>query len=205
MRGVIVTPLAAEEDLLWVKPGDIVLCADGGYEAALHLGLKPDRLIGDMDSRLGDSVVNCPVSRYPVMKDETDTVLCIQEGMAMGIDEFVVLGGMGGRLDHTYANIQTMAYGLEQGVTVMLTGQGSTARLLKPGEYRFPYRKGEKVSLFAYSPRVTGVTLRGMLYPLEDGELNTNFPLGISNAVSDIEGTISFQSGRMLALFVPEG
>ncbi|MBQ8537660.1 MAG: thiamine diphosphokinase [Clostridia bacterium] len=204
MRALIVTPLASQQDLRWAQAGDLVLCADGGYEASLALGLKPDRLIGDMDSRSADEQVCCPVSRYPVMKDETDTILCLQEGMAMGVTEFVVLGGLGGRLDHTYANIQAMAYGLEQGIAVTLTGQNSMARLLEPGEYRFPCRKGEKVSLFAYTPVVTGLTLRGMIYPLEEAVLEANFPLGVSNGVSSKEGTISFRTGRLLAFFVPE-
>jgi len=204
MHALIVTPLACGDDLKWVKNADLVLCADGGYEAALKLGLKPDRLIGDMDSRRSDETVCCPVSRYPVMKDETDTVLCIREGMAMGAHEFTVLGGLGGRLDHTYANIQTMAYGLAIGAKVKLTGQGSLAMLLQPGSYGLERRPGMKLSLFAYTPVVTGLTLEGMLYSLADAKLDSGFPLGVSNEISAEEGKITFSDGNLLVFFVPE-
>ncbi|MBQ2699673.1 MAG: thiamine diphosphokinase [Clostridia bacterium] len=204
MRALIITPLASEKDLTWVRSGDLILCADGGYEAALALGLKPDRLIGDMDSRPCDQAVSCPVSRYPVMKDETDTVLCIREGIQMGAQEFIVLGGLGGRLDHTYANLQTMAYGLDLGVKVTLTGQGTEARLLSPGQYTLAKRPGMKLSLFAYTPQVTGLTLEGMVYPLQNASLDDRFPLGFSNGIAENEGRISFSSGELLVFFVPE-
>lgn len=204
MRALIITPLTSEKDLTWVRAGDLILCADGGYEAALALGLKPDRLIGDMDSRPCDQPVSCPVSRYPVMKDETDTVLCIREGIQMGAQEFIVLGGLGGRLDHTYANLQTMAYGLDLGVKVTLTGQGTEARLLSPGQYTLAKRPGMKLSLFAYTPQVTGLTLEGMVYPLQNASLDDRFPLGVSNGIAENEGRISFSSGELLVFFVPE-
>lgn len=208
-RGLIVTPLAQAADLAWLEggkaaPEDRVLCADGGYEAALALGLKPEVLIGDMDSLISCDQVACPQIRYPVAKDEPDSLLCLREGKRRGLARFVILGGMGGRMDHTYANIQVMAYGLEEGLEVAVTGQDAWARLLPPGRYSLSRREGMKLSLFAYTPKVTGLTLEGTLFPLREAELRQSFPLGLSNAFMAKEAIISFRQGLLLAMLAVE-
>ena len=93
--------------------GDFVLCADGGWEIARGMGVRPDLVIGDFDSSAqpGDGAVE----RVPVEKDDTDTMLCVKRGLAMGFDDFLIVGGFGGRTDHTLANIQSLHYAAARG------------------------------------------------------------------------------------------
>ena len=76
---IIIAPLYAGEEREWLTPqaGDFVICADGGYRAALQAGIKPDLLVGDFDSMPAPENPVCPVLRLPVHKDDTDMVVCL--------------------------------------------------------------------------------------------------------------------------------
>ena len=82
-------------------PGDLVIAADGGYA---HMGgIKPDLVVGDFDS-LGYVPDGESVVRHPAEKDDTDTMLAARIGIERGYRTFLLLGGVGGRLDHTLRN-----------------------------------------------------------------------------------------------------
>ena len=85
---------------------DLVIAADGGFDYLKKLGLRADIVLGDFDS-LSDSQ-NLPEDfiRYPKEKDDTDMMIAIKEGLARGYRTFRIYGGLGGRLDHTIANLQ---------------------------------------------------------------------------------------------------
>ena len=81
-------------------PSDIVIAADGGFDYINALGLHANVVLGDFDSvttrRLPPDCI-----RYPSKKDDTDLVLAVKLGLEKGYSEFVIYGGLGGRLDHT--------------------------------------------------------------------------------------------------------
>ena len=88
-----------------VSPEDFLVCADGGYETARRLGLKPDLLIGDLDSCTEDFPPDIEAVRLPVHKDDTDMMYSLKECLGRGYRDFLLLGATGGRLDHTVANL----------------------------------------------------------------------------------------------------
>ena len=180
--------------------GDFIVCADGGYAHARAAGLQPHAFIGDFDS-LEEQEVRCETCiRVPVEKDDTDTMLCLKYGLSLGYREFLIRGGMGGRLDHTIANLQTLSYGLEQGASVRILDGRNEAFLLQPGEHTIVGRPGKTLSLFAWGGRCTGVTLKGTKYPLTNGELTPDFPLGVSNMVVDAAAEVSLKEGVLLCV-----
>ena len=102
------------------KPGDCVIAADGGY--GQDCGCAPDFVVGDFDS-LGYVPKGDGVQVHPKQKDDTDMMLAVKLGLSKGYDEFVLLGGIGGRLDHTLANVQTLAYLYSQGAKAVLRSE----------------------------------------------------------------------------------
>ena len=101
------------------KPQDFVIAVDGGLRYLAECGIEPDFLMGDFDS-LGEDFADT-VAKYrgmgkehflqlPVVKDDTDTMAAARLGIQRGYKEFLMYGAMGGRLDHTIANIQTMVW-----------------------------------------------------------------------------------------------
>lgn len=180
------------------NPGDLVIAADAGYRQLG--GVKPDYVVGDFDS-LGYEPEGERILRHPAEKDDTDTLLAVKLGLSLGYTKFVLFGGVGGRLDHTLANIQTLAYLHAHGAKACLVGSAETIAILEGGTLRFRAGLSGVVSVFAYGGRATGVYERGLQYPLTDATLTDDFPLGVSNAFTGAPAEISVEHGRLLVLW----
>ncbi|NLM84041.1 MAG: thiamine diphosphokinase [Clostridiales bacterium] len=178
-------------------PGDAVIAADAGFLRLPDFCADADVVIGDFDS-LGGMPSHEHVLVAPSEKDETDTFLAVREGLRLGHDAFVFIGGIGGRFDHTLANIQTLTFLAESGVRGMMLGDGFAMTVLQDGALRFPPGKAGGVSVFCLGERAEGVTLRGLKYPLESAELTYSFPLGVSNAFTGEAAEIAVEAGTLL-------
>jgi thiamine pyrophosphokinase len=180
------------------EPCDLVIAADGGY-AQLN-GIRPDLVVGDFDS-LGYVPEGETVVRHPEKKDDTDTMLAAKIGISRGYRAFVLLGGVGGRLDHTLANIQTLAFLRENGARAALLGEGETITLLQNEGIRFRAGLSGIVSVFSYGETAYGVYELGLSYALNDATLTDTNPLGVSNAFTGEAAGVSVREGRLVVLY----
>lgn len=203
--------VGAMEPGAFVLPGGaLVIAADGGLTHLERRGIAPDLIVGDFDS-LGRVPEGANVIRHPVEKDDTDMLLAVKAGLERGCRRFLLYGGLGGRLDHTYANLQTLAWLAERGGRGWLLGGGMAAAVIRNGCLTFgPGRRGT-VSVFCPGGTSGGVDLRGLHYPLEDAVLTSGFPLGVSNRFTGGPASISVREGQLLVLWeqaegtLPEG
>ena len=92
------------------RKNGIIIAADRGYKLAEELGIIPDVFVGDFDSFDGDIPESVEIHRSIPEKDDTDTMLAVKLAIEKGCTNILLLGGMGGRFDHTFANIQTLVY-----------------------------------------------------------------------------------------------
>ncbi len=187
---------------LWGVTADwLVICADGGYRHTKPLDVKPSVVMGDFDSAPAPAAEEgMAVKRYPVEKDDTDTMLAVKEGMERGATNFVIIGGLGGRLDHTLANISALAYLAQRGNTGVLLDENIQLTVLPPGDYELARQPGKKLSVFAWGGNVTGLKEKGVEYPLGGITLRPDFPLGVSNTITQPVAEISFRSGLLLVM-----
>ncbi len=195
-----------------IEPGDLldagltgqeyIIAADAGYLACRGLGLTPHVIIGDFDSApLPDTGI--PVITHPVEKDDTDSMLAVKHGLGLGYTQFVILGGLGGRLDHTLANIQTLHYLAQAGGQGFLHGGNTTLTTVRNGSLTLGRQPGI-VSVFALDGPCRGVTEQGLYYPLQDAILTGSFPLGVSNFFIEDTATISVKEGTLLVALIKE-
>ena len=156
------------------KSDDCVIAADGGYDRLCASGIVPDLCIGDFDSAASrmDANISVPIVRYPIHKDETDMALAALRGYDMGYRRFVLLGGTGGREDHTFANYQLLLRMSRMGASGVLVGQSQLVRVLEKGFCTLHGKPGDTLSVFSFGGRALGVTLEGTEYPLTDGVLD---------------------------------
>lgn len=191
-----------------IGPEDLVIAADGGLVHTQALGIRPQVILGDFDS-LGYIPTGANV--FPVEKDDTDAMLAVRRGLAMGYRKFLLYGSLDGpRLDHTVANFQVLQFLEEQGAQGILVGCDTLVALAGQEALRFPAGKQGTISLFSLTTRSLGVTLTGLYYPLADGELTCGFPLGASNHFTGAPAEISVARGSLLAIWergdgLPEG
>ena len=182
-----------------IAQDDYILAADGGLEHLEKLGIVPNEILGDFDS-LGRIPEGARV--FPVEKDDTDAMLAVKRGLQLGYREFILYGSLDGpRLDHTVANFQTLSWLCEQGGWGYLVGKDYLVTVVKNGGIRFPAGCEGTVSVFCQGSDASGVTLKGLHYPLENGNLTAAFPLGVSNHFTGEEAQISVKNGRLLVLW----
>lgn len=176
---------------------DLVIAADGGLRHVEMQGVTPDLIVGDFDS-LGTPPVGENVAVYPVEKDDTDVMLALKLGWERGFREFRLLAGTGGRSDHTIANLQALLWLAVRGGRGVLVGEGECFTVLRDGVLTFPPRDEGIVSVFAFGGEARGVTLSGLQYPLRDGVLSPDFPLGVSNHFIGDAARIAVSDGALL-------
>ena len=200
MKAIILTPYHEGSYSQSIADGaDLVICADTSFAEAEQLGIIPDVIIGDFDheditNRAAGSVITVPCE-----KDDTDTMLCIKYAIDKGADYILITGGIGGRLDHTIANIQSLAYAESKGVKAELS-DGKNRATIASGKILIPRAENFYLSLFAYGGSCSGVSVRGTKYTLEDSELSVDFPLGVSNEITAQQAEIEVKSGRLLII-----
>lgn len=179
------------------RKDDIVLCADGGYAHAKAAGIKPALVIGDLDSFPGDVPPDLLLQVDPD-KDDTDTMLCVKKAIEFGCTECIIVGGIGGRLDHTLANIQTLGFAEENGLPCELRGAHDRAFLLTDDEISLPREEGMSLSLLSFTEQCVGVTTSGVKFPLTGAVLTQTLPMAVSNAFTGPEAHIGVKRGTLL-------
>ena len=182
---------------------DLVIAADGGYGSLCALGVRPDVVVGDFDS-LNEIPDHPHILRLPRIKDETDMGYAINHALDLGYTRFLLLGGMGGRLEHTIANLQLLAGLNRRGALGILYGNGQAAAVITNGRFTFPADLSGYCSVFCQSGAAQGVTIEGMKYPLFEDELTGDFPLGVSNEFLGVPATVSVEQGTLLLIWACE-
>lgn len=179
---------------------DLIIAADGGYAAAIAAGLEPNVVIGDFDSGTVPEAA-AHVIKLNRDKDDTDMLAAVKLGLRRGYKTFVLYGGTGGRPDHTYANISTLAYLNAYDARGFLVDRSTIATVITDSDITLPKSAHGTVSVFAYGGTASGVTYKNLSYILNDVELTPDFPLGVSNATTDKPAKISVKHGSLLIYF----
>jgi thiamine pyrophosphokinase len=187
-------------------PHDLVICADGGAQHALALGLAPDVVVGDLDSLDGDLRARledegCQVLVHPPRKDETDLELALRYAIDHGVEEILILGALGGRIDQTLANILLLALPELQKVKTRIVA-GDQEMFLIRGQAFIEGQVGDTVSLLPIAGDVRGITAEGLEYPLQHGTLKFGPTLGISNVLTVPVARVQVGQGLLLCVHI---
>ena len=182
-----------------IQKDDFIICADGGYIYAKELKIKPNLIVGDFDS-LTEEVKDIEVLKYSPEKNETDTYLAIQEGIKRGYHDFVLYGCLGGRIEHTIANLQIMAKFIKKGASIEIVDDETYIKLLKRHD-QVGINANFKgyISLFSLS-RFSTLSIKGLKYPLNHATISSHFPLGLDNEATTEDGIIKIHYGLVLLI-----
>ena len=176
------------------------IACDRGYAHALRAGVRPDLILGDFDSYTGALPEGAEILRLPVEKDDTDTMSAVRHALALGYRHIRIYCALGGRLDHTLANLQTCVQAAACGAVVRILDETAEIDFLTGGHLRIRKRPRWSLSVFSMSDRCTGVCLRGVKYPLEDAMLTNRVPLGVSNEFAAAEAEIALKTGVLMVV-----
>lgn len=187
-----------------IESGDIVVAVDGGANFLWHAGVRPDYLVGDMDSILPEVLVAMKAAGvetriFPQEKDYTDTQLALALAVEKGARRIAILGWTGDRFDHALANLYSGAGLVQRGIEVIYLAAHYRV-YLTDGDLQLEGRPAQLVSLLALSEKVEGVTLQGFQYPLDDATLKYDNPFAVSNRILGTTAQVRVRQG-VLAVF----
>ena len=187
---------------------DHVIACDRGLKYAKEMKINPDTIIGDFDSleetRAREFVTeagleNCEIIKFPKRKDDSDTMLAIKQALVKGYRHIMITCALGGRFDHTLANIQCMAYAAEQGAVICeLIGEADMLTVIKDSSIVLKRKEGYSLSVFSLSEHCANVKIKGSAYDVDGITLSNTYPLGLSNEYASDEVSISVGSGILL-------
>lgn len=188
---------------------DFVIAVDGGYLYSKILGIGPDLIIGDFDSvseaereELFDIKERDRdrITELSPCKDDTDTLAALRTGLEKGYRNFHIYGAMGGRLEHTIANIQCLHFLKNNGAKGYIMDEACMLTLIQNETVSFQKEIEGFLSLFSLNEKAKGVTIRNMKYPLDNVEVTNDFPIGISNEFIGEAGEVTVEEGTLLAV-----
>ena len=172
-----------------------LIAADGGADALLKIGRRPDLVIGDMDSAgpLPDDLPQLPLAG----QDDTDFEKCLARVCAPLI---VGLGFLEGRLDHTLAAMHTLT-ALSHDWPVMLVGDTDLVLRLR-GDIAFEAKPRDRVSVWPLGVQAFHSST-GLKWPLDGLQMAPGRLIGTSNLAAGGTVRINAGSGDGYAVIMP--
>lgn len=182
-----------------LRSDDYVVFCDSGLKHLESLGVKPSLIVGDFDSHENPHL-DVETIVLPCEKDDTDTVFATKEAIKRGFDDFLLIGVVGARLDHTLGNVAILLYLDSQGKKGRIIDDYSEMEIVsdRPASVSDSYAY---FSLLNISGCAKGITVTGAKYPLDDAEITCEYPYGVSNEVLPNEtATVSVKCGKLLLI-----
>ncbi len=198
MKAFIYTGGAIRPDGITEHPrtDDLRVAADSGYLNARLLGDRIDIAVGDFDS-MPESELSEGVERLrvPAEKDMTDTRLAVETAVERGANDLVIIGGLGGRLDHALSNICLLEDLSARGIYAVMTDGGSRVRFLRSSSALIGRSGFKYISIIAADEKVKGVDIEGCKYPLKNARLSRRDQYAVSNEIVGNCALISVSKG----------
>ena len=185
-----------------VHNDDYIICADGGTRHALSLGIKPNLIVGDLDSAEVETLQSFEadgvrIDSYPQDKNETDLELAIHRAIEMSPKQIIILAALGGRLDQTLANIALLT-DLRLSTFDIRLDDGVEEIFLCRDQVEVYGRSGDTVSLIPWQGAVSEVQTQDLKWVLHKETLYPDKTRGISNEMTGETASVSIGSGLLL-------
>ena len=185
----------------YLKKDDFIVCCDSGLNHLKSLQLQPDLIVGDFDSHENPHS-DTETIVLPCEKDDTDTVFAVKETLKRGFREFLFLGVIGNRFDHSLGNVSILEFLTNRKAHGVIVDNYSEMELVADREV-FVDSSYSYFSLLNISGTAREITVQNAKYPLTDGEITCDYQYGISNEVlPGRTASVSVGEGKLLLVKV---
>ena len=182
-----------------ITENDYVVFCDSGLKHMKELGVTPSLIVGDFDS-YNNPNLDVETIVLPCEKDDTDTVFAVKEAINRGYDEFLLIGVIGARLDHTLGNVSILLYLDSLGKKGCIVDDYSEMEIISDK----PVSVSDRYSFFSLlniTGCAKGITITSAKYPLVDGEITCEYQYGVSNEVLPRENAVvTVNYGKLLLI-----
>lgn len=188
----------------YLRPEDFLIYCDSGLKHEVFLQAPPSLIVGDFDSYENPNLTIETIV-LPRIKDDTDTVFAVREALARGFEEFLLIGVVGARLDHTLCNVS---------ILVMLDSRGKAAKIVDDysemeivsGKEAFVSDEWPWFSLLNITGEAEEISVNNAKYELQDAEIDCEWQYGVSNEpLPGKTARIRVGKGKLLLIRVRPG
>ena len=180
---------------------DMTVAADSGWNNAELLGVTPQILLGDFDSIGRDTLPKAEeILQVPPEKDRTDTQLAVDLALSRGANDFVLIGGLSGRLDHTLSNLSILEYLAERGAHAVMTDGFNRVRCLRNTGALIARSAYTYLSFIVVGEVAKGVSVDGCKYPLKNAKLKRTCQYAVSNEITGNCALVEVRHGALLVV-----
>ena len=184
-----------------IMEDDYVIYCDSGLKHMDKLGLKPSLIVGDFDSHVNPHM-DVETIVLPTVKDDTDTFFAAKEGVKRGFGDFVLIGVIGERLDHSLANVSILLYLRANGRRAQIIDDYSVMKIVG-SETEYISDDYSFFSLLNITGKANGITIKNAKYELENGSINADYQYGVSNEITPGKvAEVSVSDGELLLVMV---
>lgn len=182
-----------------LRADDYVIFCDSGLKHLAQLQVQPGLIVGDFDSHENPHLAVETIV-LPCEKDDTDTVYAMKEALKRGYDDFLLIGVIGGRLDHTLGNVSMLLYLDAHGKTACIMDDYSEMQIVSK-QPAYIEDKYAYFSLLNITGTAKGIDIENAKYPLQDGEITCEYQYGVSNEVLPGKtAKVSVREGKLLLI-----
>ncbi len=180
---------------------DFYIFCDSGLSHMSALGVEPDLIVGDFDS-YSDPHLEIETIVLPREKDDTDTFFAVKEAIKRGFSDFLLIGVVGKRFDHSLGNVSILYYLDSLGLQGMIVDDFSHMQIVSREpvyvEEAYPF-----FSLLNISGTAEGITIENAKYPLDNAKITCEYQYGVSNEVLPGKtAKITVKNGKLLLIKV---
>lgn len=189
----------------YIGENDFCIYCDSGLYHMDKLGAEPDLIIGDFDSH-PEPHLDAETIKLPTEKDDTDTVYAVKEAIKRGFTDFVLIGVIGRRFDHTLGNLAILLMLEKENLSGKIVDDYSEISVISEKSGTIEIADGCKYfSLLAAGGEASGITIEDAKYSLKDASLTMEFPLGVSNEVLPGKtAKVSIKEGRLFLIIITD-
>lgn len=199
------------EQMKNIKP-EIVIGVDSGLDFLYQNAIMPTHIVGDFDSVKPEVIayykheIDVPIREFNPVKDASDTEIAVRLAIELGVKELWILGATGTRLDHVWANVQTLKIAHDAGVIAFILDRYNRISM---AEQQIELSKrnafGPYFSVFSFGGNVKGLSITGAKYPLKNHTLCPYDSLTVSNQFLEDEVHITFSEGMIILMETRDG
>lgn len=184
-----------------VQLADFFICADGGANIAAKYRVKPDFIIGDLDS-----VTEATLNKFKDVEvrrireqNSTDLEKALSYAVSKQYDDILVLGATGGRIDHEVGNLSALAKFSRKVKIKFVDEYGELLPIIR--EQEFNLRPGTTLSLIPLS-LCEGIVTSGLKWNLKNESLRLGFRESTSNVVVSSPIKIKIRNGDLIVFII---
>lgn len=183
-----------------LQEGDLVVCADKGYNNAREFGVKVNLLVGDFDS-LGQIPNDVDeIVKVPAKKDQTDLQLAVDAAIERGATDVIIVASTNGRLDHTLSLLGTLEYLWDKKIPAHIVNGQNRIRFLRDSGVILMRSAYRYFSVVALDKKVKKVTIEGGEYPLIKKDIDRGFQYAVSNEITKNCALIEVKRGAVYVI-----